>query len=160
MQTTKADPLPRCRPPLDADPQDRAPQPDPPPMDADPPRQISWMQTPPHATSTSGRYESYWNAYLFLHKFTALWWSGFSNAPLENRIQLRALLSLQGVELWYTISITRKGGGSADYCHNQLRNKLIAVAITLGVILVLLYIALIVLYFSKWRRLVSFCFTW
>ena len=59
---------------------------------------------------------------------------------------------LQGVELWYTISITRKGGGSADFCYNKLRNKWIAVAITLGVLLVLIYIGIVILYFTKWRR--------
>ena len=115
---------------------------------------------PPRISQQAGGYASYWNAYLFLHKFATLCWSRFSSTPLESRIQLGALIPLQGVELWYTISITRKGGGSADYCHNQLRNKLIAVAITLGVILVLLYIAMIVLYFSKWKRLVPLCFTW
>ena len=50
-----ADPLPSClqTPVVDADPHS---------LDADPPL---WIQTPPLIRSASGRYASYWNAYLF-----------------------------------------------------------------------------------------------
>ena len=93
-----ADPLPLDADPLDADLPGRHPPLDADPLDADPQSDTPWMQTPsppgcrppppgcrppgcrtlrcrpprcrPPVTSTSGRYASYWNAFLLLIKPT------------------------------------------------------------------------------------------
>ena len=60
-QPPKAD-TPPSRPPEADTPQTRHPRPDPPEADTHPP----WDQTPPWIQSTSSRYASYWNAFLFI----------------------------------------------------------------------------------------------